>query len=72
MTAATVVVQGPARAQHPTVTGLILQLRPCPKEKNEEEERHNDKWVSSVILYRNRFGDPNLGSIVGVEEKNEP
>lgn len=38
----------------------------------EEEERENDEQVSSVILYRNRFGGLNLYATVGVEEKIEP
>jgi hypothetical protein len=45
----------------------------CPypkKEKKKEEEKNNDKWVSSVILYRNRFGGSNLGA-AGVKAKNK-
>jgi hypothetical protein len=40
------------------------------RKKKEEEEKNNNEWVSSVILYWNRFGGPNLGVVVGVKVKN--
>jgi len=52
------------------VIGSILQLLcPCPKEE-KIGRRDNDEWISSIILYRNRFGHPNLGVAARVEEKN--
>ena len=39
------------------------------RKKKEDEEENNDEWVPFVILYRNRFGGPNLGAIVQVKAK---